>query len=464
MSNLGKRLQERHLKTFANVEEIDADNDHLTEGDLHKFKTINKAIGRNSSRETPFKDTSLADLKYKSNILDEFNSDKEDDESEDYEVDELAEEDGELAEDDEEFAEEDDEEDDEEEESDSVNYEEFKVEEEPVRQTISEEHRKVVQEAGEMFNKEDEEYLRKVTEVTNDDVQKGRNIECQRKLHSSLIGLRIVFEEVRKAASKLPQLENFEVIVNSDTMLLDQKQLIAGLLKDSLVKMIQILLTIVRKSSFSLTETNQQALDQLKNWVDKADSSTILSKFKPISENVNDLCRNVFNIWYRKTQLSSFKTSTKLVKQMNNDYCGHIIENVEKNYKSILKSTQKKGENFKIIGNDLSNITKEDDDEIFNDADLYSHFLNEFLQESKEKQEEEDPLNFLNKKRARSDKVVDRKASKNRKIRYDIHEKLVNFMLAESEAKLIDGRDEIVRSLFMIEAEEKATAADIEII
>ena len=83
---------------------------------------------------------------------------------------------------------------------------------------------------------------------------------------------------------------------------------------------------------------------------------------------------------------------------MNNDYCGHIIENVEKNYKSILKSTQKKGENFKIIGNDLSNITKEDDDEIFNDADLYSHFLNEFLQESKEKQEEEDPLNFLNKK------------------------------------------------------------------
>ena len=41
-------------------------------------------------------------------------------------------------------------------------------------------------------------------------------------------------------------------------------------------------------------------------------------------------------------------------------------------------------------------------------------------------------------------KDVDRKASKNRKIRYVIHDKIVNFLVPLENLKLLEGRDAIV--------------------
>lgn len=53
--------------------------------------------------------------------------------------------------------------------------------------------------------------------------------------------------------------------------------------------------------------------------------------------------------------------------------------------------------------------------------------------------------NQLNHERKQKD--VDRKASKNRKIRYGVHTKLLNFMPAIQE-NVIETRDEIVKNMF----------------
>lgn len=46
-------------------------------------------------------------------------------------------------------------------------------------------------------------------------------------------------------------------------------------------------------------------------------------------------------------------------------------------------------------------------------------------------------------------KEVDRKASKNRKIRYVVHEKIVNFMTPQDNLSSIhDGRESVLQSLF----------------
>ena len=45
-------------------------------------------------------------------------------------------------------------------------------------------------------------------------------------------------------------------------------------------------------------------------------------------------------------------------------------------------------------------------------------------------------------------KDVDRKASKNRKIRYIVHEKIVNFMTPLDNIYLQDGKDNIINNLF----------------
>lgn len=45
-------------------------------------------------------------------------------------------------------------------------------------------------------------------------------------------------------------------------------------------------------------------------------------------------------------------------------------------------------------------------------------------------------------------KEVDRKASKNRKIRYVIHDKIVNFLVPLENLELFEGREAIVSNLF----------------
>lgn len=55
-------------------------------------------------------------------------------------------------------------------------------------------------------------------------------------------------------------------------------------------------------------------------------------------------------------------------------------------------------------------------------------------------------------------KEVDRKASKARKIRYVVHDKILNFMSALQNHQLEEGRDAIVSNLFGVGTGKKPTS------
>jgi hypothetical protein len=44
--------------------------------------------------------------------------------------------------------------------------------------------------------------------------------------------------------------------------------------------------------------------------------------------------------------------------------------------------------------------------------------------------------------------VIDRKATKGRKIKYVVHDKLLNFMVPQDNVSLIEGKDHIINNLF----------------
>lgn len=56
---------------------------------------------------------------------------------------------------------------------------------------------------------------------------------------------------------------------------------------------------------------------------------------------------------------------------------------------------------------------------------------------------------------------VDRKASKSRKIRFDVHQKLVNFMNPKENKEILEGRNEIVKCLWG--GHSQPATADVEI-
>jgi len=97
-------------------------------------------------------------------------------------------------------------------------------------------------------------------------------------------------------------------------------------------------------------------------------------------------------------------------------------------------------------------IEEEDvDKEFLGNADL--SLTQRYLQKKQKIKEQQ---------QAKTTKEVDRKASKNRKIRYVVHEKIVNFMTIQENIDKMDGRDAIVGNLFGVQKHQlkKVTVAD----
>lgn len=117
---------------------------------------------------------------------------------------------------------------------------------------------------------------------------------------------------------------------------------------------------------------------------------------------------------------------------------------------------------------DASTLVDERDVQIYNDYDFYQQLLNDFLAahdlQADEGQDDDKYLGsadinltkrFLQRRQQLKEaageqkkKEVDRKASKARKIRYVVHDKILNFMSAMQNHQLEEGRDAIVSNLF----------------
>ena len=108
----------------------------------------------------------------------------------------------------------------------------------------------------------------------------------------------------------------------------------------------------------------------------------------------------------------------------------------------LIKRTQLKRSVFKICGKadesiqsaeDMNNRhVKDYDEEIFDDQDFYNQLMRELI--DRKANDILDPVELsrksieLQKLRTKNKKKVDTKASKGRKIKFDVHKKMVNFM------------------------------------
>ncbi|XP_066930083.1 protein AATF-like [Clytia hemisphaerica] len=168
--------------------------------------------------------------------------------------------------------------------------------------------------------------------------------------------------------------------------------------------------------------------------------------------------------WYDKTRLmtgkmnkgfSAFETSTlQQIKQVLSD----------KN--RLMKRCQLKRTQYKILGKseEEANPAEEVDShltnydaEIFDDSDFYHEMLKELIERKSNltNGNEDDPIASgrrwleLQKLRTKTKRKVDTRASKGRKVRYDIHSKLVSFMAPQEIGSMSDqARNDLFSSLF----------------
>lgn len=142
--------------------------------------------------------------------------------------------------------------------------------------------------------------------------------------------------------------------------------------------------------------------------------------------------------WYDKTRLAVNKNNS--VQHTVLDQINYHLSDKEK----LIKRTQLKRSNYEILGlknetdkNDETESKEEYNKEIFDDDDFYHQLLRELIE--LKSSDITDPVQLgrqwiqLQNMRSKMKRKIDTRATKGRKIRYVVHNKLVNFMAPYDE-------------------------------
>ena len=323
----------------------------------------------------------------------------------------------------------------------------------------------------EKMEKQDEKYLKSLSKVTKDEIRKSKNIINQKELYETFVGIRIALQNLLSDINSLPSSKNFSEFLNLSSE--ETKELHKKLktnINSTFFESIKFHKEFLKKQNYPSSDQFNPVLELEKLIKNNENINKNMNEnLSKIHNNLFKIDKKIMNIWYRKTVVNQFQTNNKIIKKLSNNdnFCEHILSSVDNNMNTLLKKTQKYNiDSNQLLGRKrLSAEEYEYDKEIFNDTDFYNFLLKEFLLNNEKEIDENNyeekidenglvegrydlTMRYILNRNTKIKKNVDTKATKNRKIRYDKHEEIINFMVPENNDKEINGRNIIINSLF----------------
>ncbi|KAJ2119147.1 rRNA-processing protein bfr2 [Coemansia sp. RSA 720] len=298
--------------------------------------------------------------------------------------------------------------------------------------------------------------LSSITQTARSDIEKGQHVLNQTHMWEGMLDARIRIQKLVTAANELPQFDMFDALVetqfadNDDNMdesvasnHLEKARQSVMLLLQSIVELQQALVEqnpAVSKASQSMHK--RKASDSMDE--DDTDNTAVVwkelsdlrSSFKPYRDESLEK-------WGNKVQISANVASLKKFKAVNQGILHQINQTLAAGDR-LVERTQLKRVEYKIIGKEAPQQSeegeqskvdahlKDTDPEIFDDTDYYQQLLRELIESRMV--DSNDTSGSLGTRwaavnhRPSKRRAVDTKASKGRRIRYHVLEKLQNFM------------------------------------
>ncbi|XP_017755559.1 PREDICTED: protein AATF [Eufriesea mexicana] len=318
------------------------------------------------------------------------------------------------------------------------------------------------------------------------DIEKGNCVRNQLKLWESLLEVRIKLQKCLITSNQLPQYNVYKDF-KTNTEYMKTANEMTNKLKTLLNNMLQLESFLLKqypetKSLPALKKKRkaEESTDKIANAEDSIDeeipSSTEDENTEDIDKNVSKKKLKLYNyekilndnhksyIEYRNSVIQKWNEKTriasgKLNKGMNESMLNQIefaLNDKEKLYK---RSRLKRSE-YKIIGkteaaddNDGRRI-QEYDSEIYDDDDFYHQLLRDLIEYKSAGIT--DPIQLskqwiqLQNMRHKMKRKIDTRATKGRRIRYNVHNKLINFMapITINDIWMDHAKDELYNSLF----------------
>ncbi|KAG7443661.1 TRAUB-domain-containing protein [Guyanagaster necrorhizus] len=264
------------------------------------------------------------------------------------------------------------------------------------------------------------------------DRKKGAAVAQQLSIWNSLLNARICLQKSITAANRLPLPSDEGLLAGSQGSLTKMLQEAVSL-SEELFDLQQTMFTL---ESISLRPHKRRRLssdDDLQEYEAYVRETTNVSSDTEHAYHPHAL--QILSKWSSKIQAvapSALLPSNRNAFSKNSENSKTVVQLIDDNLadtNKMLARTQiwrSKAERLgRMLDNSQNGEEQEHDSEIFDDTDLYQQLLRDVI--DAEKNGTDDWLVVQKQKKAK--KKVDTKASKGRKIRYEVHEKLQNFMV-----------------------------------
>ncbi|KAM3497953.1 hypothetical protein MY10362_008713 [Beauveria mimosiformis] len=282
------------------------------------------------------------------------------------------------------------------------------------------------------------------------DIEKGAAIQKQRKFYDGLLNLRIRLQKALVAANTFSTLEEEQEEGERTAESYDTAEATALSLLNTISSLREncgapVVSGTKRKRDYEASSTSAEIWEQLQ----EEDRCALKFREKCLEK------------WSRKVQ-SVNMTAPKTLGSRNKTLVDSLHEQLNDPEKRLAKRTRvprscAPAQHAKKMAEDKT---------IFDDADFYQLLLKELVEQrtvdSSSNQTSAVPSVVLTASREnRTRKVVDRKASKGRKMRFTVHEKLQNFMAPEDRRQWEQGAiDRLFSTLFGRKLELNEDEAD----
>jgi len=279
-------------------------------------------------------------------------------------------------------------------------------------------------------------------------------VQSQLKIWEKLLEVRIKSQKMLITANSLPNFDDHLELTSSDNPEFSVKveQACDGIhgLLDNLLELQNTLASRFPESQNILTKRKKE-----KNSVG---SFLKKSKLAEYSDRIEDNYNNYTS--FRNQVLIKWDERTRTAKDSKNPAANlNIMSKIENSLlgrSEMVRKTQLYRGDYKIYGVEQQQDEPSTDvhmPEIFDDSEFYHQLLRELIEykTSTDENQSEITQKFieLQKVRNKMKKKVDTRASKGRKIRYVVHNKLVNFMPQRDTSNYTDeAKDELYSSLF----------------
>lgn len=269
-----------------------------------------------------------------------------------------------------------------------------------------------------------------------DDVKKGQSVKRQIALWDSLLDTRIRLQKSVVSANRLPPpsqikdyLERPECRDSLSAFLTE-----AYLLTDELMELQENILTTnnlpkppPRKRRKLDTDSSSEISHQ--SFIDATEDATALE------QTLHPYLIQTLSKWSSKIQAvapSVLLPSTRGSLLKGNQSLRSVVQIIDEtlsDHDKLLTRTQiSRGKTARIGASEGDNLEADTPDpEIFDDGDFYQKMLRDIIDARGDGGKTEDWMLLQRQKKAK--KKVDTKASKGRKLRYEVHEKMQNFMV-----------------------------------